>query len=422
LGVDPRLSRQNAAVGRRAVIAGLALLYVAVWAFASLILKTTPSDLDLYFWPSAQTILAGHPLLIYASHPGAVNPNDNGPLGLLPLIPVVALANLLGWSGNLGARAALAGAVTAIFLVLLAYQAVRLIARARGGVEWPLAAACTILLAPAIWIGVIDYGHTEQPVELCLVLLAVGCALSDRWIPCGIALGAAMLTRSTTAFCAIPFVLLPLATRRVTPATLTVIVAVVTVVVGLLPFVIADQPAVLHSLLTYRSGLPIGDGSFWVLARQTSWAGIGQYGDLYLALAAAAALVAAILWRHPVVATTPAGLLGLITVASACFPLFSKSVFAYYLVEPSACAAIWWLARPGSARTWRALVPLLLAADAVLAQTETALPRLGWTAIEGVIASACLAVVVLLVTADLARYTPEPRIQQRSPSGAEICV
>jgi hypothetical protein len=397
------VSRQNAAVGRRAVTAGLALLYVAVWGFASLALKTTPSDLDLYFWPSAQTIVAGHPLLVYASHAHDVYPNANGPLGLVPLVPIVALAHALGWAGNLGARAALADAMTSIFILLLGYQAMRLIAHARGRIEWPLAAACTILLAPAIWIGVIDYGHVEQPVELCLVLLAVSCALSNRWLPSGIALGAAMLTRTTAAFCAIPFVLLPLATRRVTPAMLTVVAAVLTVVVGLLPFVIADEPAVVHSLLTYRSSLPIGGGSFWVLVRQTSWAGLGQHGDIYLAVAAAGALVAGILWRRPAVATTPAGLLGLLTVATACFPLFAKTVFAYYLVEPSVCAAIWWLARRGSARNWRALVPLLLAADVVLAQTETALPIHGWAPVEGVVASVCMAAVVVLVSADLAR-------------------
>jgi hypothetical protein len=407
-------------VSRRAVTAGLAVLYVAVWAFASLVLKTTPSDLDIYFWPSVHTILGGHPLLIYASHPGAANPNDNGPLGLVPLIPVVALADGLRWGGNLGARAALADAMASIFIMLLAYQGVRLIGRARGGVEWPLAAAATILCAPAVWIGLIEYGHVEQPVELCLVLLAVSCALSDRWVPCGIALGAAMLTRSTTAFCVIPFVLLPIATRRVNPTTLAMIAAAVTVVVGILPFVIADEPAVLHSLLTYRSSLAIGGGSFWTLTRGTSWAGLGQYGDLYVALGVAGVLVAGILWRRPVVASTPAGLLGLLTLTTACFPLFAKTVFAYYLVEPSVFAAIWWLARPGSARNWRTLVPLLLAADAVSAQSETALPGRGLAPVEGVLASVCLTAVVVLVSYDLARTSTTVTVGRPVPASTSL--
>src|ERR1700719_4580204 len=59
---------QNASVISRAATVGLGALYVGAWAVSSLVLKTTPSDLDLYFWPSAETIVSGHPLLIYAAH------------------------------------------------------------------------------------------------------------------------------------------------------------------------------------------------------------------------------------------------------------------------------------------------------------------------------------------------------------------
>ena len=106
--------------------AGLGAVYVAASTVTPLVLKTTPSDLDLYFWPSAETVVAGHPLLIYSTDPHAVFFNDNGPIGLIPLVPIAALANALGWAGSLTGRAALTGAVVSLFVLLLAYQAVRL--------------------------------------------------------------------------------------------------------------------------------------------------------------------------------------------------------------------------------------------------------------------------------------------------------
>jgi hypothetical protein len=394
---------QNEPVARRAAITGLAALYVAAWALGSLALKTTPSDLDLYFWPSAETVVGGHPLLIYSAHLQDAYPNANGPFGLVPLLPIVAAANALGWSGSLGARAALTGAVVSLFVLLLSFQAFRLVARARDGVERQPAVVCTILLAPALWIGALDYGHVEQPVELCFALLAVGCILSGQGVSGGIALGAAVLARTTAALCVIPFALLPLATRRVRTASATVLAGIVTVAAGLVPFLLADEPAVAHSLLTYRGSLPIGGGSFWIVARQTAFANLGQHGDVYLAAAVACALVAITLWRRPASGTTTVGLLGLLTVATACFPLFAKTVFPYYLVEPYMFGTVWWLARPGSALNWRALVPLLLTSDVFLTKAATTVPIGGWAVTEGVTSSAIIAVVVALVTADLNR-------------------
>ncbi len=160
-------------MARRAGIVCFVVLYVAAWAVSSLALKTNPSDLDLYFWPSAETVVHGHPLLIYAAYAHVAYPNANGPLGLVPLVPIAALANAVGWAESLGARAAITDAVMSVFVLLVSYQAVRLVAAAHGGVDVRPGVASTILFAPALWIGVLDYGHVEQPVELCLVLLAV---------------------------------------------------------------------------------------------------------------------------------------------------------------------------------------------------------------------------------------------------------
>jgi hypothetical protein len=395
------VQRQNDPVRRRAAIAGLAALYIGAWTLISLALKTRPSDLDLYFWPAAETVVRGHPLLIYSAHLRDAYPNANGPFGLVPLLPMAALANALGWAGNLGARAALAGAAASIVILVLAYQAVRLVSTARRGDGQSVIVACSILLAPALWFGVIDYGHVEQPVELCFAVLAVAWVSRAQSVRAGIALGGAVLARTIAAFSVIPFALVPLATRRLGSAAVVVLACVATVTVVMTPFVLADEPAVAHSLLGYRGSLPIGGGSFWVVARQTPFAGLGQYGDVYLALAVACLLVAIILRRRPATMTGPAALLGLLTIATACFPLFAKTVFPYYLVEPYVFSALWWLARPGSARNWRVLVPLLLTADVFLAKAGTTLPIGGSWVAEGLASSAIIAGAAALVSIDL---------------------
>jgi hypothetical protein len=384
----------------RAVTLGLIAVYVAAWTLGSLALKTTPSDLDLFFWPSAETVVSGHPLVIYSAQAHATYPNANGPLGLIPLIPLAAIANGLGWAGNIGARAALTGAAVSLLVLLLTYQSVRLVTQARGTASGRVVAACCILLAPALWIGVIDYGHVEQPLELCLVLFAVSCTLGRRAVSAGVGLGAAVLTRSIAGLCVIPLVLRPLATRRMSPALTTTLVTVVTVALGLAPFVIADSSAVVHSLLTYRGSLPIGGGSFWVLARQTSVDGLAEHADVLLSVAAATVLTVIVLRRNPALAATASGILGLLTVTACCFPLFAKTVYPYYFVEPYVFSVIWWLARPGTAANRRLTVPLLLTLDVFLTKAAT-LSTGAWAVADGVASSVIVVVGLALVLTDL---------------------
>lgn len=393
----------NVAVTSRAATLGLGAAFVAASTLAPLVLKTTPSDLDLFFWPSAETAVSGHPLLIYsAQFTGGVF-NDNGPLGLIPVIPAAALANAFGWAGTLAGRAALAGAIVSLFVLLLAYQAVHLIGAARGGVRRPLGVAAAILLAPALWIGILDYGHVEQPVEMCLLLLAISWSLRNRHALTGIALGAAILTRTIAGFCAIPLILAPLASRRIRPTAVTVVATVITICIGLAPFIVADGSTVLRALVTNRGGLAIGSGSIWILARHASWAGLVKAFDVYIGAAVATALVAISLRRRPALATTHVGLTGLLTVASCCLPLFAKSVFPYYLAEPYVFSAIWWLARPGTAFNWRALIPLSLTVDVFVIKAALLSPLSMWGAVAAVASSAVLAAAVALVTFDLLR-------------------
>jgi hypothetical protein len=388
-------------VTSRAVTVGLGAAYVAASALGPLVLKTTPSDLDVFFWPAAETAVSGHPLLIYSTVLHGNFFMDNGPLGLVPLVPVVALANALGWAGSLTGRAALAGAVVSLFALLLAYQAVRFTTSARGHLRWSLAVACTVLLAPALWIGVLDYGHIEQPLELCLVLLAVAWFRSSGNALTGVALGLAALTRTIAGLCAIPIVLAQIAARRGRPAAVTTVTAAITVLVILVPFLLADGPAVTHSLFTNRGSLPIEGGSFWVVARQASWSGLVEHVDAYLGAAVAIVLVAVTLRRRPGVATTQAGLMGLVTVASCCVPLFAKTDFPYYLLEPYVFAVLWWLARPGDSRNWRGVVPLLLTIDVFVVKAALLSPFSIGGVVAGVSSSVIVATATALVMVDL---------------------
>jgi hypothetical protein len=410
---------QNVPVTSRAVTVGLGAVYVAASTVTPIVLKTTPSDLDLYSWPSAETVVAGHPLLIYSTASHAVF-NDNGPVGLIPLVPIAALANVLGWAGSLTGRAALTGAVASLVVLLLAYQAVRFIATARGGVRRPLAVACAVLLAPALWIAIIDYGHIEQPIELCLVLLALTSFLSERNALTGIALGAAVLTRTIAGFCAIPIVLAPLAARRFRPTATVAAAAVITIGVGIAPFALADAQSATHSLVTYRSDLPISGGSFWIIARDMPWASLVRNGDVYFGAAVAIALVAITLRRNPGVASTHTGLIGLVTIASCCLPLFAKTVFPYYLLEPSVLATIWWLARPGTARNWRASVPVLLTVDVFIVKAVLISPGSTWGVVASLISSAVVGVALALVTVDLLRSTENAPAARAGVSAATV--
>lgn len=240
--------------------------------------------------------------------------------------------------------------------------------------------------------------------------MAVGYTAKHRSVRAGIALGLAVLTRTTALLYIIPFALLPLANRRMRPTSTVLPVSAIIAAIGFALFLLADGASVIHSLITYRSDLPIAGGSFWLIARGSPWAELAQYSDAYLILTVATTLTAAAFWLRPSAATTTAGFFGLLTVIAACFPMLAKTTYLYYLLEPYVFAALWWLIRPGSALNWRLAVPLLLTADAFLAKWGANLPFNGTGLVEGVASSPLLALVIGLVLGDmlLGRSDAEP--------------
>lgn len=402
------------------VAAVLVIGYLVAWGVSPLIMDRVPSDLDLFFWPSAELAAHGHWLMIYSANSADTYPNANGPLGVVALLPVTAIANLLGSANDIRVRAGLADVVAAGFALLLTWQALLVVKRARGALQWQLAASCVFLLAPSLLLGVGDYGHFEQPIELWLVLLAVWFAFGKRPTLAGVALGLALLTRTTALLYVIPFAALPLAVHRVRPSATQLSAAAITAVVGLAPFVVADKASVVHSLIGYRADLPIGAGSIWLAARGTPLSGLVAHGDAYMALALATLLCVAVVWHRSLAGQSLAGFSGLLTVAAACFPMLAKAVFPYYLIEPYVFAAVWWLARPGGALNWRISVPLLLATDTFLAKWSTTLPLTGVGPVEGVVSSCLLAIAIALVMSDLLLGRERPEEQdEKIAAGAD---
>jgi hypothetical protein len=384
----------------------LIVAYVGAWAASPLLVSRMPSDLDIFFWPSAEVAAHGHPLLVYSAQGRAAYPNANGPLGLVPLVPIAMIANSLGLENNLQARAGMAGVVIAVVALLAGRESLRLIRAVCGDVRWRFGAMCVVLVAPVLWISSLEYGHVEQPIELGLVLLAVRYAATRRSVAAGVALGLAVLARTTALLYILPFMLLPIATRRWKATAALLAAGGCTVAAGLTPFLVADRANVVHSLVTYRGGLPIGGGSLWVAIRGSAAAGLVQHADTYLILGAAAALVGAAVWFRPAATTTTAGVCGLLTITAACFPMLAKTVFPYYMLEPCVLAAVWWLARPGSAWNWRIAAPVVASAGAFVAEWGRSLPVPGLGVVEGVASSLAMATVIALVMVDLAVMKP----------------
>jgi hypothetical protein len=430
----------------RAAIPLLAVAFMLASAIAVLLFDTTKTDLDVFFWPSAEIAVHGHPLLVYTLRAGQY-PNANGPVSLLPLSLVVAVVNAFGWLHGMRLRDAVTVGVLAIFTLLMAREAVLAVEAARGagwgterrtgrgagreargeatlragreakqkaeprtgqgtgmrmGHGWlnrRLLLVAVLLLAPPLWVALVGFGHIEEPLELWLILLGVRLLGRGRTVWAGICLGLAVMTKSVSAVCLIPLLVALLFDRRVRSAAALAGTAALTAAAVIGPFLLANRSGVVYSLVTYRGQLPVVGGSLWVAFLGSAWDGFVQHSDALLFAGAALVLsVAALAWR-PRGGWEPRRVYGLLAVAAACVPMLAKTSWPYYLLDPYVFAAIWWLGLPGRVVNWRLAVPLLVAAgDIVLAAIEPTLPLTARTgAVVGIAASAGMAVVIALL-------------------------
>jgi len=383
--------------------------YALAWAIIGWLWRGPLTDLDFFFLPAMRTVLSGHPLMVYTVRFQSIIANDNGPLGLVPLTAVGAIASWLGWDDNRLLRALVLTAFS-IFTLLMAREAVLAIDRLRGaslvGISRLLAYGL-FALSPTLLIGVLGYGHIEQPMELWLVLVAVRILASGRTTGAGISFGLALLTRSLAGLPLIPLGLLLLARGRRRAMTWLAASAAFVVALGLLPFVLADPKDTVYSLVTHRGSLPVGGGSIWQLLVGTPYEWIPQRADVIFVLGLAVLLSLIVIVARKNLTLSSPDIYGLLALTALTLPLLAKSVWPYYFLDAYVFGVIWWLGQADPVAIGRRLIGISLPLIAVLATlltefemgTNSARIRLN----EGVAMGLVLAILVTALTVRLRR-------------------
>ena len=359
--------------------------YMAVWLGAALF-PIQPTDLDIFFWPSARVAVEGHPLLVYTARGQADYPNANGPVSLVPLTALGLVLKAFGSEDSQPWRRAFAYALFSVFLLLMSREAIRAVDRVRGsplGGYARLLAYLVFAVAPPLWQSLAGYGHIEQPVELWLLLLAVRWLDERHEVNAGVAFALAVLSRSSAILLAVPLGIQS-GRRGIAGFLRFGIATAVAGVAGLAPFLLADPADVLHSLFTYRSSLVVGAGSIWSLTHGTALQPVLQHWDMV-------PVVAAVLAANAWLATRPGGLrperlFAAMALTSASFALLAKTVWPYYFAEVFVFGTVWAFGR------WRTsenpvrlvLLPLAVTVLGLIAEigSEDGLPA-GQVALEG---------------------------------------
>ncbi|TME98877.1 MAG: hypothetical protein E6I39_09120 [Chloroflexi bacterium] len=385
--------------------------YVALWIGVGL-LPFQPTDLDIFFWPSAKIAVHGHPFSVYAAGGHALYPNANGPVSLLPLSALGVVLNWVGWLDATAARRGIALGVFCIFVILMAREAVAAIERLRGTPLIPsvrLLVYATLTLSPLVWQSVAGYGHIEQPIEIWLLLVAARWLGESRPLRAGIAFGASILTRSPAVLMSVPLGIAGWRQSR-RSALMFFFGAGAAGAAIVLPFLVADPSDVIHSLLTYRGSLKVGAGSVWSLARDSSLETAVQHYDIVLVVAA---VLATNLWLARGNRLDEGRLFAGMALTSAAFAMLAKTVWPYYFLELYILGSVWafgtWRPQDGVVRL--VLLPIAVSVFGLIAEigSEQYLP-LTLARTEG----AAMFVMLALMIAWIMRFaTREPA----SPAG-----
>ncbi len=369
--------------------------YVALWIGVGL-LPFQPTDLDLFFWPSAKIAVHGHPFSVYAAGGHALYPNANGPVSLLPLSALGVLLNWVGWLDATAARRGIALGVFCLFVLLMAREAVAAIERLRGTPLIPsvqLLVYAILTLSPLVWQSVAGYGHIEQPIEIWLLLVAARWLGESRPLRAGIAFGASILTRSPVVLMSVPLGIA--GWRRSRRSDLAFFFGAGAAGAAIvLPFLVADPSDVIHSLLTYRGSLKVGAGSVWSLARDSSLETVVQHYDIVLVVAA---VLATNLWLARGNRLDEGRLFAGMALTSAAFAMLAKTVWPYYFLELYILGSVWafgtWQPQDGVVRL--VLLPIAVSVFGLIAEigSEQYLP-LTLVRIEGAAMFASLALMI----------------------------
>jgi hypothetical protein len=266
-----------------------------------------------------------------------------------------------------------------------------------------MSAYALLAASPLLWLSLIGYGHIEQALEVGLILLAVRTLIGRRHSPAGIAMGLAILARTSAVAYAIPLALLVLTRRGPRPAALMLAGTAVTVSLGLLPFLIADRANVVFSLVTSHRDLPVGQGSIWRISQGTPFESLAQHADSLLVLLVAFVISMVVLLRRPDLDVESGDLYALLAAVGVCLPFLSKTTWSYYFFEPGVFATVWWLARPrwGSFLAWWPVA--FLTCSAAIAEAATGTTNSMIATGESLLAAALLAGFIVLFAGRLAR-------------------
>jgi len=397
----------------RAATWAVAFTYAAAWAIAGWLWTGPLNDLDYFFLPPARIALSGHPLLVYTVRFQTIIANDNGPLGLVPLTAVAAVASRLGWLDDERLRRMLVLGAFSIFSLLMAREAVAAIDRVRGaglrGLSRLLAYG-VFAASPTLWIGVLGYGHIEQPMTLWLVLLGVRSLASGRPTAAGISFGLAMLTRSLAALPLIPLGLLLLARGRWRALTWLAGSSALIVALGLLPFVLADPKDTLYSLLTHRGSLLPSGGSIWQLVVGTPYQWVPQRADILFVVGLAVLASLIVIRARQDLEPSSRDIYGLLALTALMLPLLAKSVWPYYFLDAYVFGSVWWLGQAGALALGRrflgATLPLVAIIGTLLTEYEMGATGGRIRLREGVAMGAVLAVLTAALAVRLRRRGP----------------
>jgi hypothetical protein len=260
--------------------------------------------------------------------------------------------------GDLHLRRALTLPFFSLFVLLMAREAVRAIDRLRGEPleGWRRALLYGgLTLAPPVWQSVVGYGHIEQPIEIWLVLMAARWLDEQRSGIAGIALGGAILARSTALLYVVP--LLFTGARRhgwsSTPRFIVITLAIA--LAGILVFFLADPADVVHSLVTYRSELVVGAGSIWATTHGSPLEPVAQHLD---SLFIAASVIALNVWlyaRQEV--ARPEQIYAGLALTAAAYALLAKTVWPYYFLELYVPVLVWCIGRRARAGWFARVIP-----------------------------------------------------------------
>jgi hypothetical protein len=406
------LAQETAAVNQqvtRVVTWILGFGYALGWGVVGWLWSGPLTDLDFFFLPSVRIALSGHPLLVYTVRFQSVIANDNGPLGLVPVTAVAAVASWLGLNDTRSLRTVILAALS-IFSLLMAREAIAAIDRLRGAALTGLSrilAYGVFAASPTLLIGVLGYGHVEQPMELWLVLLAVRTLTRDRPAAAGVSFGLAILTRTLAVLPLIPLGLLLVARGRWRALTSLGGIAALIVALGLLPFILADPTDMIYSLLTHRGSLPVGGGSFWQLVVGTPYQWVAQRADVLFVLGLAVLLSLTVIVARKDLEPASRDIYGLLALTALTLPLLAKSVWPYYFLDAYVFGAVWWLGQQGSPALGRRLlgatVPIIAVMGTLLTEYEMGTSSARIRTAEGVAMGVLLAVLVVAVTVRLRR-------------------